>query len=119
MTSDDPSAQVRALRSHDRRHMELLGRADRDLPPLLRHDAITAVAACHSGDQQQFKITFEGERLPVGYRERLDTSAWAIVDASIDHVRRDGLRGLLGLTEPRLAILVATDVPDLTPGGHQ
>jgi hypothetical protein len=113
--SDNPFGET-PPRLVDEKHMDLLGRADRDLPPQLRHDAIVDVARCSTPDRMAYRVTFEGERLPVGYRERIDDSVFAITDASVEHVRRDGLLGLVGATEPRLAVLLATDAPELSQG---
>lgn len=117
---NDPYQEMEAqARSLDAKHMDLLGRADLDLPPQLRHDDITDVARCHTDERMAFRVRFDGERLPLGYRQRITDSAWAITDASVEHVRRDGLLGMLGVTEPRVAVLIGTDAPDLPGGGRR
>lgn len=112
----DGDAQAQDRSPLDRQHLAMLGRPDTDLPPRMRHDGIAAVDRCSTDERIAFRITFDGERLPVGYREQIADSQFKIVTTAIEHTRRHGLRGLLGVTRPQLSILIAMDAPDLARG---
>jgi len=119
MTRAELREQAHTARGQtDMHHARLLSRDDRDLPPQLRHDAICDVHRANTGRVFGYRITFEGDRIPMGYRQRLDDDGWQLADAKIRHVE-SGLRGLFGVTTPRLSILIAMDRPQFNTGERQ